>query len=81
MYFKSFCTNCLYTKQQQSKRLSATVYNRWGQLVFTTNTMGKGWDGKIHGIPQPSETYTWILACIDIEGKPIKQSGRSLLIR
>jgi gliding motility-associated-like protein len=57
------------------------VYNRWGQLVFQTNTIGKGWDGNIKGVQQPIETYTWILACIDIEGKVIKQSGRSLLIR
>ncbi len=57
------------------------VYNRWGQLVFQTNTIGKGWDGNINGIQQPVETYTWILACIDIDGKVIKQSGRSLLIR
>ncbi|MDQ3683688.1 MAG: gliding motility-associated C-terminal domain-containing protein, partial [Bacteroidota bacterium] len=57
------------------------VYNRWGQLVFQTNAIGKGWDGNLKGIQQPVETYTWILACIDIEGKVIKQSGRSVLIR
>jgi len=57
------------------------VYNRWGQLVFQTNIKGKGWDGNISEIQQPGETYTWILACIDIDGKVIKQRGRSLLIR
>ncbi len=57
------------------------VYNRWGQLVFQTITIGKGWDGNIQGVKQPGETYTWILACIDIGGKVIKQNGRSLLVR
>ena len=55
--------------------------SRWGELVFQTNTIGKGWDGNIQGVQQPGETYTWILACIDIGGKVIKQSGRSFLIR
>jgi gliding motility-associated-like protein len=57
------------------------VYNRWGQLVFLTTTMGKGWDGNISGIQQPGDTYTWTLVCIDIDGKVIRQNGRCLLIR
>ncbi|HVG39977.1 MAG TPA: gliding motility-associated C-terminal domain-containing protein, partial [Chitinophagaceae bacterium] len=57
------------------------VYNRWGQAVFQTNIIGSGWDGTIKGLKQPEETYTWILECIDKDGKVIKQSGRSLLLR
>ncbi|MEI9807624.1 MAG: gliding motility-associated C-terminal domain-containing protein [Bacteroidota bacterium] len=25
------------------------VFNRWGQLLFTTNTLNKGWDGRFTG--------------------------------
>lgn len=57
------------------------IYNRWGQLVFETNTIGKGWDGIFKGSAQPSETYSWILECVDKNGDLIKQSGKSLLIR
>ena len=57
------------------------VFNRWGQLVFETNTIGRGWDGSIKGVRQPTETYTWILECVDVKGKKIKESGKSLLIR
>jgi gliding motility-associated-like protein len=57
------------------------VYNRWGQLVFQTNEMGKGWNGTINGVQQPTETYTWLLECTDNDGNVIKKSGRSLLIR
>jgi gliding motility-associated-like protein len=57
------------------------VYNRWGQAVYQTNIIGLGWDGKIKGISQPADTYTWILECRDFDGKLIKQNGRSLLIR
>lgn len=57
------------------------VYNRWGQMIFRTSEMGKGWDGTINGVPQPGETYTWLLECTDNDGNVIKKSGRSLLIR
>jgi len=57
------------------------VFNRWGQVVFQTNAIGSGWDGKINGVLQPTETYTWILECTDNNGKQIKESGRTLLLR
>ncbi|HEY1022214.1 MAG TPA: gliding motility-associated C-terminal domain-containing protein, partial [Flavisolibacter sp.] len=57
------------------------VYNRWGQLVFETNQLGRGWDGTLKGVQQPTETYSWILQCTDNNGNIIKKSGRSLLIR
>ena len=57
------------------------IYNRWGQKVFETNVIGRGWDGAINGTPQPTETYSWMLECVTKNGDIVKQSGRSLLIR
>jgi gliding motility-associated-like protein len=57
------------------------VYNRWGNLVFETKEIGDGWDGRLNGILQPSDTYTWILSGKIINGEPVKQSGKTLLIR
>ena len=37
-----------------------TVYNRWGQKVFSTNITGAGWDGKLKGKVQPIGTFVWI---------------------
>jgi gliding motility-associated-like protein len=57
------------------------VFNRWGQKVFETNVLGEGWDGFYKGEKQPLETYTWILECVDTEGKTIRKSGKTILIR
>lgn len=57
------------------------VYNRWGQLVYETTAVGKGWDGNKEGVPQPADAYTWILECVGKNGDIIKASGRSVLIR
>jgi gliding motility-associated-like protein len=57
------------------------VYNRWGQLVFETSEIGKGWDGKLNGQLQPTGTYTWILEVVDFDKNAIKKKGSSVLIR
>ena len=57
------------------------VYNRWGQLVYETKTINEGWNGNYQGKPQPMETYTWVFEGTDIQGTPVKISGKSVLLR
>ncbi|HUQ66852.1 MAG TPA: kelch repeat-containing protein [Flavitalea sp.] len=57
------------------------VYNRWGNLVFQTNVVGDGWDGRYHGVDQGSDTYSWVLSAEMRDGKLIKMTGKTLLIR
>jgi gliding motility-associated-like protein len=57
------------------------VYNRWGQLVFSTNINGQGWDGKISGRLQSTNTFVWIVAGIDYLDKPFFQKGAVTLIK
>jgi gliding motility-associated-like protein len=57
------------------------IYNRWGQLVFTTTTNGQGWDGKINGQPQVSSVYVWVVKAMDYTGQPYFQKGSFTLIR
>jgi gliding motility-associated-like protein len=37
-----------------------TVYNRWGQVVFSTTTPGQGWNGSFGGQPQNTNVFTWL---------------------
>jgi len=37
------------------------LFGRWGQIVFETNDIRKGWDGSIKGIPQPTGLYVWTI--------------------
>lgn len=37
------------------------IYNRWGQLLYETETQGDGWDGKHKGKHVPTGTYIWKL--------------------
>jgi gliding motility-associated-like protein len=57
------------------------VYNRWGELVFSTTVNGQGWDGKIGGTPQATNTFVWIVRGIDYLDKPFFKKGVVTLIR
>ena len=37
------------------------VFNRWGQLVFSSNGFYKAWDGKYNNKPLPYATYYYII--------------------
>ena len=57
------------------------VYNRWGQLLFSTSQQGIGWDGRYNGIPQGSGTYVFMTQGKDIYGKTVFRKGTAVLIR
>lgn len=58
-----------------------TVFNRWGQRVFTTTNPGVGWDGTFNGTEMPVGTYVWMAAGVDYTGKLIERKGTVILIR
>jgi gliding motility-associated-like protein len=57
------------------------VFNRWGQLVFSTTTNGRGWDGKIGGKEQGTGTFVWVVRGVDFTGKVVFSKGTVTLIR
>jgi gliding motility-associated-like protein len=57
------------------------IYNRWGQLLFSTKINGHGWDGKINGQLQATGTFVWMVKATDYTGAAYFQKGFSTLIR
>jgi len=58
-----------------------TVYNRWGNIVFTTTDPNQGWDGTFKGVAQPVETYLWIAEGVTADGRKIVAKGMTSLVR
>lgn len=59
-----------------------TVYNRWGQVVFTTTTFSKGWDGTISGQPAETGVYVWVVKAVDeLSGTTLSDRGTVAVIR
>lgn len=57
------------------------IYNRYGQLVFNAADPSKGWDGKIDGKDQGTNTYVWMVQGTDFTGKKVFKKGTVVLIR
>lgn len=58
------------------------IYNRWGQLVFSSTDISKGWDGTFKGEPQPASSFSWILkAKNELTGEYTTVKGSFILIR
>ena len=57
-----------------------TVYNRYGEVVFTSREKGKGWNGKVMGIVQQSNVFVWTCS-YTLAGEKQLQKGTVSLIR
>lgn len=57
------------------------VFNRWGQLIFETNDVSKGWDGTVSGTPQASGTFVFMAQGKDYAGRVVFRKGTTVLIR
>ena len=57
------------------------VYNRYGQLVYSSTAYEPGWDGTVNGIKQPTGTYVWMARGIDFRGKVHMERGTVTLLR
>ena len=41
-------------------RFQWTIYNRFGQIIFTSKDPSKGWDGKVKGLLQNTGSFVWV---------------------
>jgi gliding motility-associated-like protein len=57
------------------------VYNRLGQLVYSTNVEKQGWDGNYKGQLQDPGVFVWIAEGVDYLGKVVFRKGSVTLIR
>lgn len=60
---------------------SVKVFNRWGEMIFRSNTNETGWDGTYKGIDCEMETYVYLIDGITYDGDPIMKKGVLTLIR
>ncbi|SKA29218.1 gliding motility-associated C-terminal domain-containing protein [Chitinophaga eiseniae] len=57
------------------------VYDRWGNLVFTSQTPDAGWNGTFRGSPAGVQSYVYICSYTDSRQETHLQKGSVLLLR
>jgi len=58
-----------------------SVYNRTGQMVFSTTNSNIGWDGNFKGAKMDPGNYVWIALATDYKGRVLLRKGNILLLR
>jgi gliding motility-associated-like protein len=61
-------------------RYKLNIYNRYGQMVFSSDDVSRKWDGTLNGIPQVTGNYVYVC---DYSIGPVKKvkTGSVILVR
>lgn len=57
-----------------------SVYNQWGEVLFSTSNADFGWDGTRNGLPVHAGTYVWTMSIKNAQGTRV-YSGHVTLLR
>lgn len=57
------------------------IYNRWGQLIFETNSIEDAWDGLYKELPQENGEYIYAYEALSLDNRTIVNYGSLILIR
>jgi PKD repeat protein len=56
------------------------IYNRWGELIFTSDDVNRGWNGYIKGSPAKQDVYVWRVTATFTNGRPYVEAGDVTLL-
>lgn len=71
----------LYVRGNEITSLYFAVYNRWGELVFETTDLKKGWNGMYKGAKADPAVFAWYLKAKCFSGNQMEKKGNVTLIR
>jgi gliding motility-associated-like protein len=57
------------------------IFNRWGEMMYVTDDLEKGWNGFFKGNLMPEGTYVFRATISDQVGRTFDRSGTVLLLR
>jgi len=63
------------------EQIEYIIYNRWGQEVFKTTTVGEGWDGRINGVLSTPDVFGYYVKATCRSGEEIIRQGNVTLLQ
>ena len=72
LYVKSVCIKTL---------ISFTIYDRWGEKVFETSDMSKGWDGKLGNTEILTQVFVYFIKGTGTNDEEITKKGNISLVK
>jgi gliding motility-associated-like protein len=57
------------------------IYNRWGELLYESLDVNRGWDGRYKGTLVQQGVYVWRARVTFTDGKQVIKAGDLTLLR
>lgn len=64
-----------------SQEYLMTIFDRYGGVIFESQDLGIGWDGRKNGRPLPQGMYVYLIKMKQSSGQLIEKKGTVLLLR
>ncbi|MFT4152420.1 PKD domain-containing protein [Parafilimonas sp.] len=71
----------IYVQGFGISKMAWRIYNRWGQLMFTSSSISDGWNGRFKGALQPQDVYAYVLNIEFSDGTKVNKKGDITLLR
>jgi gliding motility-associated-like protein len=71
----------LYVRSSSAISIVFKIFNQWGQQIFESESLTRGWDGRFKGRDQPVGVYVYVLKAEMRSGKTIEKKGSVTLVR
>jgi len=63
------------------RNLEVNIYDRWGNLMYTSDNPSFRWDGSLKGQPLPEGVYVFRAEGAAMDGTPVSATGTITLVR
>ncbi len=78
---RSYENDYFFPKYEGVVKYALEIFNRWGELVFVSNDVRKGWDGWYKGHPCKQDVYVWKCQATFSDGRETVMKGDVTLLR
>lgn len=77
----SYDNDHFFPKYEGVERYRLEIFNRWGELVFVSDDVRRGWDGWYKGAPAKQDVYVWKCHATFSDGRDAVLKGDVTLLR
>jgi len=77
----SYDNDHFFPKYEGVEKYRLEVFNRWGELVFVSDDVRRGWDGWYKGAPAKQDVYVWKCNATFSDGRDAVLKGDVTLLR
>ncbi|MBL0315352.1 MAG: PKD domain-containing protein [Flavobacteriales bacterium] len=76
----SFDNDVFFPMHNGVVKYQLQIFNKWGEMLFESNDVNRGWDGYYRGSLVKQDVYVWKVRATFVDGQNVEQSGDVTLI-